>query len=52
MIRKEKKDSKYSLIYEFTILKDLDSPYVVKLIGDYFVYNNEFNCFRMEYCEV
>ena len=51
MMRKEKRNSKYSLKYEYTILKVLDCPYIVKLI-DYFVYKNEFFCLQMEYCEV
>ncbi len=36
---------------EFQILKLLDSPYLIKLIGEDFQ-NNEFYCFVMELCEV
>jgi serine/threonine protein kinase len=51
MIRKENIDSKLAIEKESTILRKLDSPYIVKFIRD-FVYNDEIFCFLMEYCEV
>ena len=54
MIEKDKvkKDSKTnSVCLEFKVLTKLESPYLIKLIQDDFLFN-DFYCFLTEYCEV
>ena len=37
---------------EYNLLKELDSPYLIRLIGEDFFAFNQYYCFLTEFCEV
>ena len=43
---------KGNLESEYNILKQLDSPYLIKLFGEDFYAFNKYYCFSTEFCEV